>query len=197
MFKSYKLYDYIEDNSLVTRTDQIKEYLNERLKTVDVNIDEEAITENIKTNVENVINDTLKESLEQNIKDTINDNLGGVDEQLSQINTQLNETKEVIIEKVEEQKEILNNVATKQDVLEATENINNHTSNLFNEIDFHAKFADLNEQIKNLANNNVLKGDDDIINVLSELTEIEKEKFKDGVPSEIDYNNITVGGGTY
>lgn len=193
MNKSYKIYDYVEDNTLITRTEQIKDYLDERLKMIDLEIDEEEITESVKVAINSVIDETLKESLETNIKETVTESLSTVNEQFSQVNKQIDDVKTDVINKVEEQKEILNTLATKEDVIEATNKINDHTTNSFSEIDFNAKFSDLNEQIKNLA----VKADSDIINVLSELTDIDRNKFTDGIDSGIDLTNISVGGETY
>ena len=196
MNKCYKIYDYNEENTLITRTDQIKEYLDERLKHIDIDIDEDEITESIKETIEQVIDETLKETIEENIKETIEESLSNVDVHFNQINQQITNMANEIIENIEEQKDILDNVATKEDVVEATNKINTHTTNVFNEIDFNTKFSDLNEQIKNISNN-ITKPDEDIINVLSNLTDINKEKFEDGVESDIDYEKISIGGGTY
>lgn len=188
MKRSYKIYNFAEDNSIITRTEQIKDYIDVKIKDIDIN--EEEIAESIKETIDKVIDESFKENIETNIKETITESLSGVDDQLTQINDATNS----IIEKVDTQTELIENVATKDDVVNATDKINTHTTNLFNEIDFNSKFSDLNEQIKNLTIN---KTDDDVASVLSELTNIEKDKFKDGVESDIDYSKITIGGDTY
>lgn len=187
MKKNYKVYNYDEENTLITRTDQIKEYFDYKFKHLDIDIDDKVIEESVKESIDKAIGDSFQDNIEQGIKETISESMCCVNKQLHNINHQIENSKN----------EILSNVATKCDVVEAVKIVNKHTSNLFDEIDFNAKFSDLNEQIKNLAENKISKSDSDIAAVLSSITEIDKEKFEDGLDSDIDLTQISVSGGTY
>lgn len=59
---------------------------------------------------------------------------------------------EKIINEIHKNKQCMCNIATKQDIKNAVEAINNHTDEKFDEVDFAKHFDDLNQQIMNLKN---------------------------------------------
>lgn len=206
MKHNYKVYNYCEDNKLITRTEQIKNHIDEKFKHLDIDIDDDVIKDTIKDSIDNAIGESFQDTIENNIKETITESLGCVDKHLHHINCHIECAKNTIVDKIEEHNHCLFNVATKDDIEKAVDLVNTHTNRKFKEIDFEKKFSDLNEQIKELVNNSgsgeddsstSSKVDEDIVNVLSSITGIEKEKFEDGVDSDIDLNNISIGGGTY
>lgn len=218
MKKNYKVYNYYENNTLITRTEQIKSHIDEKLKNVDIDVDidseiikdtikesidnalTETIQDTIENSIENAIGESFQDTIEGTVQETITNGLSGVNEGMDKIQSQIETAKSDIIEKIEEHNHCLCNVASKEDIVEAVEEINSHTTRKFKEADLETKFSDLNEQIKQLIDKKPEqqpKVDEDIASVLSSITGIDKEKFEDGVNSNIDLNNITIGGGTY
>lgn len=197
MKKGYKVYNYDECDTLITRTDQIKEYFDYKFKHLDIDIDDAVIEETVKESIDKAIGESFQDTIEMGIKDTIKDSLCCVDKQFHHVNHHIECAKNMIIDKISDSNIDLTNVATKADIEEAVLKVNNHTTTMFDEIDFNAKFSDLNQQIKNLSENGYGRVDSDISSVLASITDIDKSKFEDGTTSDIDYNQISIGGGTY
>lgn len=200
MKKNYKVYNFYEDNTLITRTEQIKSHIDDKFKNVEIDIDDDMIKDTIKDSIENAIGNSFQETIESGIKDTIIESLNGVEDGMEHINDHIETAKTEIIDKLDEHNHCLCNVASKEDIEGAVEQVNAYTARKFKEADLETKFSDLNEQIKQLMSQQPEeqpKVDEDIASVLSSITGIEKEKFEDGVNSNIDLENITIGGGTY
>lgn len=122
--QNYKRYDYNSDVGIVTRDEQIKEYLDKKFSSidVDVNVDMSGVEEKI-------------EKLEHGLGKT---------------NCHIECAKNEIINNSSCCSPCQTNTITKDDITNAINEINSHTDDKFNEIDFEKQFSDLNEQIKNL-----------------------------------------------
>ena len=201
MTTNYKKYDYDETNYYVSKVDQVKKYLEEKLKNIDLDIDQEMINNTIKESIQNVIDEELQESIENVVKESVTISLRDVDEQFDEINDTLeeiktlnNENKTEIVNKIDDVKTSLSDIATKEDVNKAIEEINQHTKERFDEIDFIQQFSNLNEQIKGIQTSGV---DSDIVKVLSNLTNVNETAFTDNVDSDVDESKLLLNMGTY
>lgn len=119
-------YDYGDYTPLTSRCEQIKEYLDEKLDGMD------------------------SEHISTTIRDSVNENMDDIRCRLCHTNCHIENAKNEIIEKVEQGKSQCEafHTETKEAIADAIDNINRHTDNKFDEIDFETKFSDLNEQIK-------------------------------------------------
>ena len=119
-------YDYGNYTPLTSRCEQIKEYLDEKLNGID------------------------SEHISTTIRDSVNENMDDIRHRLCHTNCHIENAKNEIIEKVEQSKSqcAAFHAETKEEIADAIDNINQHTDNKFDEIDFETKFSDLNEQIK-------------------------------------------------
>ena len=124
--ESYRRYDYDSDVELITRTEQIEDYLDTKFSNISVDTD--------------VVKDT--------IETTINDSMQDVKNGICGVNCHIENAKNEIINNMS--CGVNPCVATKQDIADAVTKINAHTDEKFNEVDFLKQFSDLNEQIKNL-----------------------------------------------
>ena len=124
--ESYRRYDYDSDVELITRTEQIEDYLDSKFSNISVDTD--------------VVKDT--------IETTINDSMQDVKNGICGVNCHIENAKNEIINNMS--CGINPCVATKQDIADAVTKINAHTDEKFNEVDFLKQFSDLNEQIKNI-----------------------------------------------
>lgn len=114
--ESYKRYDYDTDTGLITKTEQIKDYLDEKLSNISVDTD--------------LIQTTIETSIDKS--------MDKIDCQFKAVNCHIENAKN----------EIINNscgtctcnLATKEDIKNAVCQINQHTDEVF---------SDLNEQVKN------------------------------------------------
>lgn len=126
-------YDYGDYTPLTSRCEQIKEYLDEKLDGMD------------------------SEHISTTIRDSVNENMDDIRCRLCHTNCHIENAKNEIIEKVEQSKSqcAAFHTETKEAIADAIDNINRHTDNKFDEIDFETKFSDLNEQIKSFNNLNL------------------------------------------
>lgn len=134
--------------------------------TVDINIDMDDFKNTVETVVKDNI-DELGEKLDEKLKDIseldeklksiseIEEKLKGIEElndKLNGIHHQVKcSTNNIINEIKEGNKEIcLCNMANKNDIKQAVEQINTHIDAKFDEVDFIKQFDDLNNQLKEL-----------------------------------------------
>lgn len=124
---TYRPYDYTSgDIPLITRMEQFKEILSGEI-TVDVD--------------------------KTTIKEAVSEGLGDINCQFCSVHNHIDRAKEKIIDKIEENKPCMCNLATKEDVANAVTKINKHTDEKFDEIDFLSQFENLNEKVSSLKNN--------------------------------------------
>jgi hypothetical protein len=122
-------YGYMDDTSLSSRCDQIKEYLDEKMGST------------------SKITDTIKE--------TITDSMSTYDEKFCCTNCHIERAKKEIINKIDNQGSgsgCCCKLATKEDVKNAIEEINEHTDSKFDEMNFNQQFSDLNQQVREIKN---------------------------------------------
>lgn len=124
--ESYRRYDYDSDVELITRTEQIEDYLDSKFSNISVDTD--------------VVKDTIETTINNSMQDVRNGICG--------VNCHIENAKNEIINNMS--CGINPCVATKQDIADAVTKINAHTDEKFNEVDFLKQFSDLNEQIKNI-----------------------------------------------
>lgn len=124
--ESYRRYDYDSDVELITRTEQIEDYLDSKFSNISVDTD--------------VVKDTIETTINNSMQDVKNGICG--------VNCHIENAKNEIINNMN--CGINPCVATKQDIADAVTKINAHTDEKFNEVDFLKQFSDLNEQIKNI-----------------------------------------------
>ena len=129
--ESYRRYDYDSDVELITRTEQIEDYLDSKFSNISVDTD--------------VVKDT--------IETTINDSMQDVKNGICGVNCHIENAKNEIINNMS--CGVNPCVATKQDIADAVTKINAHTDEKFDEVDFLKQFSDLNEQIKNIKTTNL------------------------------------------
>lgn len=129
--ESYRRYDYDSDVELITRTEQIEDYLDSKFSNISVDTD--------------VVKDT--------IETTINNSMQDVKDGICGVNCHIENAKNEIINNMS--CGVNPCVATKQDIADAVTKINAHTDEKFNEVDFLKQFSDLNEQIKNIKTTNL------------------------------------------
>ena len=143
-------YDYGDYTPLTSRCEQIKEYLDEKLDGMD--------SEHISTTIRDSVNENMDDIKQkichtdchiENAKDEI---INDVKHKICHTNCHIENAKDEIIEKVEQGKSqcAAFHTETKEAIADAIDNINRHTDNKFDEIDFETKFSNLNEQIKNI-----------------------------------------------
>ena len=129
--ESYRRYDYDSDVELITRTEQIEDYLDSKFSNISVDTD--------------VVKDTIETTINNSMQDVKNGICG--------VNCHIENAKNEIINNMS--CGVNPCVATKQDIADAVTKINAHTDEKFNEVDFLKQFSDLNEQIKNIKNEQI------------------------------------------
>lgn len=129
--ESYRRYDYDSDVELITRTEQIEDYLDSKFSNISVDTD--------------VVKDTIETTINNSMQDVKNGICG--------VNCHIENAKNEIINNMS--CGVNPCVATKQDIADAVTKINTHTDEKFNEVDFLKQFSDLNEQIKNIKTTNL------------------------------------------
>lgn len=127
----YKRYDFDSDTPLITRDEQIQQYLDSKFASID-GVDE--------SRVETVISNTIEKSLSD------------IDKDFCKVHHHIDCAKDSIEKTVIDYSDggCHCHLATKEDVCNAVRAVNKHTDSKFEEIDFPLEFANLNEQIKNL-----------------------------------------------
>ena len=141
-------YDYGDYTPLTSRCEQIKEYLDEKLDGMD--------SEHISTTIRDSVNENMDDIKQKichtncHIEDAKNEIIDDIKHKICHTNCHIENAKNEIIEKVEQGKSqcAAFHTETKEAIADAIDNINRHTDNKFDEIDFETKFSDLNEQIK-------------------------------------------------
>lgn len=147
-------YDYGNYTPLTSRCEQIKEYLDEKLSGID--------SERISTTIRDSVNenmDDIKQKIchtDSHIENAKNEIIDDIKHKICHTNCHIENAKNEIVEKVEQGKSqcAIFHAETKEVIADAIDNINRHTNNKFDEIDFETKFSDLNEQIKSFNNLN-------------------------------------------
>lgn len=129
--ESYRRYDYDSDVELITRTEQIEDYLDSKFSNISVDTD--------------VVKDTIETTINNSMQDVKNGICG--------VNCHIENAKNEIINNMS--CGVNPCVATKQDIADAVTKINAHTDEKFDEVDFLKQFSDLNEQIKNIKTTNL------------------------------------------
>lgn len=129
--ESYRRYDYDSDVELITKTEQIEDYLDSKFSNISVDTD--------------VVKDTIETTINNSMQDVKNGICG--------VNCHIENAKNEIINNMS--CGVNPCVATKQDIADAVTKINAHTDEKFNEVDFLKQFSDLNEQIKNIKTTNL------------------------------------------
>ena len=129
--ESYRRYDYDSDVELITRTEQIEDYLDSKFSNISVDTD--------------VVKDTIETTINNSMQDVKNGICG--------VNCHIENAKNEIINNMS--CGVNPCVATKQDIADAVTKINAHTDEKCNEVDFLKQFSDLNEQIKNIKTTNL------------------------------------------
>ena len=143
-------YDYGDYTPLTSRCEQIKEYLDEKLDGMD--------SEHISTTIRDSVNENMDDircrlcHTNCHIENAKNEIIDDIKHKICHTNCHIENAKNEIIEKVEQGKSqcAAFHTETKEAIADAIDNINRHTDNKFDEIDFETKFSDLNEQIKNI-----------------------------------------------
>ena len=143
-------YDYGNYTPLTSRCEQIKEYLDEKLNGID--------SEHISTTIRDSVNENMDDIKQKichtncHIENAKNEIIDDIKHKICHTNCHIENAKNEIIEKVEQGKSqcAAFHTETKEAIADAIDNINRHTDNKFDEIDFETKFSDLNEQIKNI-----------------------------------------------
>ena len=126
----YKEYGYNDKVPLIDKCSQMYDYLEQKFNSIG----------HIDTDV-----------IENTITNTIENSLGDINCKFCTVNKNINRAKKEIIEEVQEIKTpCLCHLATKEDVRQAVKDINEHTDEKFNEINFIEKFSDLNQQVREL-----------------------------------------------
>ena len=141
-------YDYGNYTPLTSRCEQIKEYLDEKLNGID--------SEHISTTIRDSVNENMDDIKQKichtncHIENAKNEIIDDIKHKICHTNCHIENAKNEIIEKVEQGKSqcAAFHTETKEAIADAIDNINRHTDNKFDEIDFETKFSDLNEQIK-------------------------------------------------
>ena len=147
-------YDYGDYTPLTSRCEQIKEYLDEKLNGID--------SEHISTTIRDSVNENMDDIKQKichtncHIENAKNEIIDDIKQKICHTNCHIENTKNEIIEKVEQGKSqcAAFHTETKEAIADAIDNINRHTDNKFDEIDFETKFSNLNEQIKSFNNLN-------------------------------------------
>lgn len=94
-------------------------------------------------------------SIKTTVENAVNNSIGDLDKKLNHIHCQINCATSNIINEIKEgnQEICLCNVANKNDIKSAINEINNHIDDKFNEVDFIKQFDNLNNQLKEIKNN--------------------------------------------
>ena len=94
--------------------------------------------------------DSIKNTVETAVSNGIND----LDEKINHIHCQINCATSNIIHEIKEnsQEVCLCNIANKNDIKNAINEINNHIDEKFDEVDFIKQFDNLNNQLKEINN---------------------------------------------
>ena len=129
--ESYRRYDYDSDVELITRTEQIEDYLDSKFSNISVDTD--------------VVKDTIETTINNSMQDVKNGICG--------VNCHIENAKNEIINNMS--CGVNPCVAINQDIADSVTKINSHTDEKFNEVDFLKQFSDLNEQIKNIKTTNL------------------------------------------
>lgn len=141
MNNDIRTYNYCDESPLISRIRQIKKYLDKKFSDIKVDVDFTDVEQKI-TDSTSEIKETINTS-SSDIKDTITESTDGIKETISESTAELKETINTstsdIKEAIEDAKPCFCNLATKEDVTEAKNEI-------IKEID--EKFVDLNELIK-------------------------------------------------
>ena len=148
-------YDYGDYTPLTSRCEQIKEYLDEKLDGMD--------SEHISTTIRDSVNENMDDIKQKichtdcHIENAKNEIIDDIKHKICHTNCHIENAKNEIIEKVEQGKSqcAAFHTETKEAIADAIDNINRHTDNKFDEIDFETKFSDLNKQIKSFNNLNL------------------------------------------
>lgn len=148
-------YDYGDYTPLTSRCEQIKEYLDEKLNGID--------SEHISTTIRDSVNENMDDIKQKigntncHIENAKNEIMDDIKHKICHTNCHIENAKNEIIEKVEQGKSQCTafHTETKEVIADAIDNINRHTDDKFDEIDFETKFSDLNEQIKSFNNLNL------------------------------------------
>lgn len=95
------------------------------------------------------------DEIKNTVETAVNNSIDGIEEKINDIHCHINcATKDVIHEIKESNQEIcLCNIANKNDIKKAVNEINNHIDDKFDEIDFIKQFDNLNNQLKEMKNN--------------------------------------------
>lgn len=137
MLNDIRIYNYNDDQPLISRTVQIQEYLDKKFADIQVDVD----LSEVENKIDNV-NDNIT-TINNNISDKINGST-------VEIKAAIEESTTTITEAIEESSPCLCHMATKEDISNAkTEIISKIDENkdlIIKEID--DKFVDLNELVK-------------------------------------------------
>lgn len=126
MPRTYRPYEYDYDTPYIGRTEVIESYLDKKLSNVSVDT--------------NLIRNTIKCSVHESLSD--------VDCQFCSVHKHIDRAKDEIIN--HEPGGCMCHLATKEDIANAVEQINTHTDEKFQEVDFELQFMNLNEQLARL-----------------------------------------------
>ena len=127
MPRTYRPYEYDYDTSYVGRTGVMENYFDRKFSSISIDKDE--------------IRETIEES--------VHDSLGDIDCKFCSVHNHIEHAKNEIIDS----QPCMCHLATKEDIANAVNQINTHTDEKFDEIDFAQQFTNLNEQLSNLNNN--------------------------------------------
>ena len=212
MGQNYKRYDYLENNSYVGKVQQIKDYLDGKFEriTIDKEFIDSSIKESLKDvdeNIAEVVQTSVQESVTESLQDidatiktsvqeSVTESLQDIDEQFDKVNDNIRKATEVIINEIDINKPCLCGLATKEDINVAIQEINTHTTHSLEEYNFNEQFTNLNEEIRKLQEK-TFSLDPDIAKVLSSITNVEEDKFKDNVDSDINKEDISLNMGVF
>ena len=208
MKQSYKRYDFCENNGYVGTTQQLKEYLDGKFEriTVDKEFIDTTIKEALKdvdAEIEETVQSSVQESLkdastiiESTVKESVSESLQDIDEQFDKVNSNIHTAEANIIHEIIENKPCLCNLATKQDIADAVEEINTHTTRELESYNVNEQSTNLNEEIRKIQEKQ-LSIDPDIAKILSTITNVEEEKFKDNTDSDINKEDVSLNMGTF
>lgn len=134
MRNDIRIYNYYDDEPLITRMSQAKTYIDEKFANIHVDIDLTKIDEKLEV-----------------IKEEIDDiDLKNISDKITEVGEKVEDAKEEIIDKIDESKPCLCHLATKEDVCQAKcaiiKKVEESKDKIIEEID--EKFVDLNELIK-------------------------------------------------
>jgi hypothetical protein len=128
MPRTYRPYEYDYDSAYVGRTGVIENYLDKKFSNISID----------------------KNEIKETIESSVHDSLGNIDCKFCSVHNHIEKAKNEIISS--ETGGCTCNLATKEDIANAVAQINTHTDEKFDEIDFDRQFSDLNQQIANLNN---------------------------------------------